>query len=150
MNALTMGKSNNMANRKRSLKSQSKIYTNSRKTMQCKVCGGTVHGVSADAIAVECPLCLNRQVPCDETTLPAARSEPIGPKGWHLRNVFVTEEGVVYHKGVEQPKLKGTLPATVIEKKTVAEKRKKLEAADRKLLKLSKTVNKRKKTRSKK
>ena len=33
-------------------------------------------------------------------------------RGWKFMKVFVHENGTVYHKGVEQPKLKGTLPAT--------------------------------------
>ena len=32
------------------------------------------------------------------------------PRGWHFRPVYVDSEGTVYHKGVEQPDLKGTLP----------------------------------------
>ncbi|NPV13229.1 MAG: hypothetical protein HPY57_15830 [Ignavibacteria bacterium] len=32
------------------------------------------------------------------------------PRGWHFRDVFVDSEGNVYHKGIEQPQLKGTLP----------------------------------------
>jgi hypothetical protein len=31
--------------------------------------------------------------------------------------VFVAQDGTVYHKGEEQPNLKGTLPVTVIEPK---------------------------------
>ena len=42
----------------------------------------------------------------DETEKP----DPIAkPKGWALRKVFVDAEGNVYHKGVEQPELKGTI-----------------------------------------
>jgi len=34
------------------------------------------------------------------------------PRGWRWRKVFVDADGTVFHKGVEQPKLKGTLPPT--------------------------------------
>ena len=32
------------------------------------------------------------------------------PAGWHWMAEFVDKDGNVFHKGVEQPKLKGTLP----------------------------------------
>ena len=35
------------------------------------------------------------------------------PRGWHFRDVFVDSEGNVYHKGIEQPELKGTLHESV-------------------------------------
>ena len=38
------------------------------------------------------------------------------PRGWRWRKEFVDSDGTVFHKGVEQPKLKGTLPPTNIEK----------------------------------
>jgi len=46
------------------------------------------------------------------------------PHGWWLKPVFVDTEGNVFHKGVEQPELKGTLPST--EEKAV-EKEEKVE-----------------------
>ena len=39
------------------------------------------------------------------------------PRGWTLKGEFVDKDGNVYHKGVEQPELKGTLKPTVVEKK---------------------------------
>jgi hypothetical protein len=39
------------------------------------------------------------------------------PRGWKFMKEFVMADGTVYHKGVEQPALKGTLPVTVIEPK---------------------------------
>ena len=53
------------------------------------------------------------------------------PAGWHFMNEFVDKDGNVFHKGVEQPKLKGTLPPTKVKP---PKKRKKL-SADEKLLK---------------
>ena len=41
--------------------------------------------------------------------------QPTGrPSGWHFMNEFVDKDGTVYHKGKEQPKLKGTLPPTKV------------------------------------
>jgi hypothetical protein len=37
------------------------------------------------------------------------------PAGWHWMAEFVDKDGTVYHKGKEQPKLKGTLPPTKVQ-----------------------------------
>jgi hypothetical protein len=61
------------------------------------------------------------------------------PKGYHLKSVYVDPGGNVYHKGVEQPDLKGTLPSTPIKpKKTKAQKDAENEKKERKLVKLFK------------
>jgi hypothetical protein len=49
------------------------------------------------------------------------------PRGWHFMKVFVDKDGNVFHKGVEQPKLKGTLPPTKIKKKSKKNKKNKWE-----------------------
>lgn len=41
-----------------------------------------------------------------------SKNEVKKPRGWHFRDVFVDSEGNVYHKGVEQTQLKGTLAST--------------------------------------
>lgn len=38
------------------------------------------------------------------------------PRGWHLKDEFVDSDGNVFYKGVEQPKLKGTMEPTKVEK----------------------------------
>tara|TARA_R110000803_G_scaffold77971_1_gene142940 strand:- start:711 stop:1130 length:420 start_codon:yes stop_codon:yes gene_type:complete len=47
---------------------------------------------------------------------PADAPKPKKPtgfhRGWKFMKEFVHENGTVYHKGEEQPKLKGTLPPT--------------------------------------
>ena len=53
------------------------------------------------------------------------------PPGWHFMNEFVDKDGNVFHKGKEQPDLKGTLPPTKVKP---PKKRKKL-SADQKLFK---------------
>ena len=52
--------------------------------------------------------------------------KPTGrPAGWHFMNEFVDKDGNVFHKGKEQPKLKGTLkPTKVKPKKKVKRKTK--------------------------
>ena len=50
--------------------------------------------------------------------------KPTGrPAGWHFMNEFVDKDGNVFHKGKEQPKLKGTLPPTKVTKAKVKTKR---------------------------
>ena len=49
------------------------------------------------------------------------------PAGWHFMNEFVDKDGNVFHKGKEQPKLKGTLPPTKIKPKKKPKRRSKEE-----------------------
>ena len=83
--------------------------------MECRECGDfTVCG--EDTTAVTCNACC--QAACDPPVLKQPKSERITkPKGWHFMSEYVDTEGNVYHKGVEQPNLKGTLETTVIKKK---------------------------------
>ena len=56
--------------------------------------------------------------------------QPTGrPSGWHFMNEFVDKDGTVYHKGKEQPKLKGTLPPTKV--KPVKKKKPNVELRNR-------------------
>ena len=45
------------------------------------------------------------------------------PAGWHWMAEFVDKDGNVFHKGVEQPKLKGTRPITVVKPKKKTKRR---------------------------
>jgi hypothetical protein len=63
------------------------------------------------------------------------------PAGWHWMNEFVDKDGTVYHKGKEQPELKGTLEPTKVKPR---KKRKKL-TKDQKLYKRISDWKKRKK-----
>jgi len=63
------------------------------------------------------------------------------PRGWKWMKEFVDAKGNVYHKGVEQPKLKGTRPVTdivAIKAKQKANKEKRRVAENKKLLKIAK------------
>jgi hypothetical protein len=61
------------------------------------------------------------------------------PRGWQFMKEFVDEQGNVYHKGIEQPSLKGTLPTTTIEAsdKKKLSKREKEELKDQILLQIA-------------
>jgi hypothetical protein len=71
--------------------------------------------VSEKATAVLCYRCVNLHV---EPPLERGAMNRSGhPKGWKFMKVYVAQDGTVFHKGVEQPSLKGTMPVTVIEPK---------------------------------
>ena len=79
--------------------------------MQCKSCHDYV-SVSEGTIAVTCGTCN-----ASKLSWPKIAKERLSsgrPSGWHFMNEFVDKEGNVFHKGVEQPKLKGTLKPTKV------------------------------------
>ena len=90
-------------------------FINSVPYMDCKITGEPVRNVSTDSVSVignsALTGMLHKKFP--DTGNPAYK--PTGrPSGWHFMNEFVDKDGNVFHKGVEQPKLKGTLPPTKV------------------------------------
>ena len=86
--------------------------------MDCKITGEPVRNVSTDTVSVignsALTGMLHKKFP--DTGKPAYK--PTGrPSGWHFMNEYVDKWGNVFHKGVEQPKLKGTRPITLSKKK---------------------------------
>ena len=82
--------------------------------MVCSICGN-YESVGEEATAVKCSRCVNmtmmNQYPPENTP----SYKPTGrPVGWHWMTEFVDKDGNVFHKGKEQPKLFGTLPATKV------------------------------------
>lgn len=71
------------------------------------------------------------------------------PRGWKFMSVFVDKEGNVYHKGICQETLFGTLPPTEIVKKE-NKKVKEKSMNDKILEEVSKRVGKRKSKKHKK
>jgi hypothetical protein len=89
--------------------------------MDCKITGDPVKNVSTDAKEVigDRALMSNMYKMFPETFEVANKPsyKPTGrPSGWHFMNEFVDKDGNVFHKGVEQPKLKGTLKPTKVKK----------------------------------
>ena len=85
---------------------------NDKLYMACMDGCGTYERVSEETISVRCWKCVLRI-----TGLPEEPNKyvPTGrPAGWHFMNEFVDADGNVFHKGVEQPKLKDTLPPTKV------------------------------------
>ena len=105
-----------------------------QKYMICKHCQSEYCKVDSDIASVKCSSCVMRKTlelkPMDEFF--AKQHKKTGrPAGWHFMNEFVDKDGSVFHKGKEQPKLKGTLKPT----KVKPPKKKKKLTADEKLFK---------------
>ena len=113
--------------------------------MPCKLCNRIVENCDSDAVKVTCSNCVVmrclRRMPLEEMMPSLKKKEPTGrPAGWHFMNEFVDNNGSVFHKGKEQPQLKGTLPPTKIKPR----KKKKKLTADEKLFKRAADWKKRK------
>ena len=96
--------------------------------MDCKITGDPVRNVGVEATSVigsrALTVRMNRMFP--EQSKPT-RVKTGRPSGWHFMNEFVDKDGNVFHKGKEQPDLKGTLPPTKIKPKKKAKRRTKEE-----------------------
>lgn len=75
--------------------------------------------ISDDAIGGICWRCCQGMVEPPKQLLDKMKKngEPKRPRGWAWMAVFVDSDGNVFHKGIEQPDLKGTLEPTKIEQK---------------------------------
>ena len=92
-----------------------------------KICNAWT-AVGNDANAVICWRCV--AAVCEGPVVRSAMPKSDKPKGWKFMKEFVSTDGTVYHKGEEQPALKGTLPVTVIEPKEEKKKLSKQEKSD--------------------
>ncbi len=77
--------------------------------------------VSSTAHSYICSSCVTRMIPFEEDK--PKRVSSGRPSGWHFMKEFVDKDGKVFHKGVEQPKLFGTLPATIVKPKKKTKRR---------------------------
>ena len=83
------------------------------RAMTCHKCNRIVENVGELATKVTCSWCVFGMVGFPEE--PKSTYKPTGrPAGWHWMAEFVDADGNVFHKGKEQPKLKGTLPPTKV------------------------------------
>ena len=96
--------------------------------MDCKVTGEPVRNVSTEATSVIGSKAVMARIHqmFPEQDKPK-RVKTGRPSGWHFMNEFVDKDGNVFHKGKEQPKLKGTLPPTKIKPKKKVKRRSKEE-----------------------
>ena len=117
--------------------------------MMCN-CGAYI-SVGEEAVNVVCGTCTNMNMMSKFPELheDKKKRESTGrPAGWHFMAEFVDKDGNVFHKGKEQPKLKGTLKPTKVVAKKKTKRRTKQEiliARDReKKAALKKAVKKQK------
>ena len=108
---------------------------NGQRYLQCKGCFD-YQPVDNDTVSITCGRCTIirtlKHTPLDEMIPSLKKKESTGrPAGWHFMNEFVDKDGNVFHKGKEQPDLKGTLPPTKVKPR----KKKKKLTADEKLFK---------------
>lgn len=73
---------------------------------------GTYQPVPPDVVAILCSRCTSKLVGFEE---PKRRVKSDKPRGWAFMKEYVHKDGKVFHKGVEQPELFGTIDPTVIE-----------------------------------
>ncbi len=115
------------------------------KLLDCHKCGRWVE-VDTQAHKVTCAYCVQLAVgfPDDEPKKVSSGR----PAGWHFMNEFVDKDGTVFHKGVEQPDLKGTLKPTKVKPKKKAKRRSQeqilLDRHDEKKQALKKAIQKQK------
>ena len=89
--------------------------------IECSKCGRWVENVGDDTTSTVCSFCVLGMVGMPEDK---PSYKPTGrPAGWHFMNEFVDKDGNVFHKGKEQPKLKGTLPPTKVKPKKKMKRR---------------------------
>ena len=127
-------------------------YINGVPYMDCKVTGEPVKNVSTDATSVIGDKALMSRMykmfP-EEMEAKTKSYKPTGrPAGWHWMAEFVDKDGTVFHKGKEQPKLKGTLSPTKVKPKKKTKRRSQeqilLDRHDEKKQALKKAIQKQK------
>ena len=92
--------------------------------MDCKITGEPVKNVSTDATSVIGSRAVMARIHKMFPEQNKPTYKPTGrPAGWHWMAEFVDKDGNVFHKGKEQPKLKGTLPPTKVKPKKRKTKR---------------------------
>lgn len=81
------------------------------KILECSRCGMECK-TSDEVTSITCWCCVNEIL--TETIPQQTKKKPGYPKGWRFMKEFVHADGTVYHKGVEQPDLKGKKKPTEI------------------------------------
>ena len=114
--------------------------------MACQNNCGNYEVVGEETVSTTCWGCVMKVVgvPKDKVSKPKSGR----PAGWHFMKEFVDKDGTVFHKGVEQPKLKGTLKPTKVAPKKKTKRRTKeqilIDRHNKKKAALKKAVKKQK------
>lgn len=85
----------------------------------CSRCQTPMHNIGHNVVSAVCWEC------CIEVYWgkpPAGRQKSDKPPGWKFMKMYVHTDGTVYHKGIEQPQLKGTVEPTTIQPKNKKKK----------------------------
>ena len=129
-----------MSNKIKEKKEWISFHEDGQRWMICKSCQSDYVKCGEKTIAATCSMCVIRidMIKFPET-IKKQKVSSGKPAGWHFMNEFVDTDGNVFHKGKEQPKLKGTLKPTKVKPQ---KKRKKL-TADEKLFKRAASWKKR-------
>ena len=111
-------------NKQRRFEMNGGYYINGVPHMDCKITGEPVRNVSMEATSVVGSRAFMARM---EKMFPEQdkpkRVRTGRPSGWHFMNEFVDKDGTVYHRGKEQPKLRGTRPITVVKPKKKTKRR---------------------------
>ena len=111
-------------NKERSFEMNGGYYINGVPYMECNITGDPVRTVSVEATSVIGSRALMARVDKMFPDQDKPKRVKTGrPSGWHFMNEIVDKDGTVYHKGKEQPKLKGTRPVTVVKPKKKTKRR---------------------------
>lgn len=94
--------------------------------IECRDCGAPSMK-SKDVVSYVCWQCVHEA--CGDQELPKQKTATGFPRGWAFMKEFVHKDGSVYHKGVEQPKLKGTKKPTTIKVAAPKPKKSKVQKA---------------------
>ena len=128
-------------------KEYTSFHEDGKRYMQCKHCLSEYVSVSENIVAATCSSCVTKITTAQMTLedfYPSWKKKSTGrPAGWHFMKEFVDKKGNVFHKGKEQPELKGTLKPTKVKPR----KKKKKLTADEKLYKELNKWKKRKKAK---
>lgn len=103
------------------------------KTLECAQCGVLMPNRDDKTTTAICWQCVHEKMKeYDEPYKPKKAAAEGYPRGWRFMKQFVHTNGTVYHKGVEQPDLKGTLKPTEIKPKPTKVKKSKAQRAKEK------------------
>tara|TARA_Y100000592_G_scaffold100754_1_gene182561 strand:- start:1307 stop:1717 length:411 start_codon:yes stop_codon:yes gene_type:complete len=129
---------------KKKIERHSFVDENGQRWLQCKYCYN-YQKVEDGVVASTCGTCAVKVdlIKFPNTAIKIKKPKTGRPAGWHFMNEFVDKDGNVFHKGKEQPDLKGTLEPTVVKPR----KKKKKLSADEKLFKKAADWKKRLKAR---
>ena len=110
--------------KQRSFEMNGGYFINGIPYMDCKVTGEPVRNVSTEAKSVIGSRAfmakMDKMFPEQKKS---TRVKTGRPAGWHWMAEFVDKDGTVYHRGKEQPKLKGTLSPTEVKPKKQIKRR---------------------------